>query len=99
MKSKAPFAITCAVLLGLTLACNIGASQPTETTTPPDTTGPAPAITPALSPLAPAGFDKWTLWTSGARLRGANIWQRIVVPDLDGPEFLGSGYVGPPYTQ
>jgi hypothetical protein len=40
-----------------------------------------------------------SLWTDGTQLRGANTWQRIVVPDLDGPEFLGSGYVGPPYTQ
>jgi len=43
--------------------------------------------------------DKWSLWTQGTKLRGANTWQRIVVPELDGPEFLGSGYIGPPYTQ
>jgi len=47
----------------------------------------------------PATADKWWLWTHGTQLRGANIWQRIVVPDLDGPEFLGSGYIGPPITQ
>lgn len=46
-----------------------------------------------------ASPDKWWLWTHGTQLRGANLWQRIVVPDLDGPEFLGSGYVGPPITQ
>ena len=88
MKFKTPFIISCTVLLGLTLACNIGASQPTETVTPPI----------KIEPVS-AGFDKWTLWTSGTQLRGANIWQRIVVPDLDGLEFLGSGHIGPPYTQ
>ncbi len=43
--------------------------------------------------------DKWALWTNGPLLRGANIWQRVVVPNLDGDEFLGSDHVGPPYTQ
>ena len=44
-------------------------------------------------------LDKWALWTGETKLRGANIWQRIVIPDLDGPDFLGSNYIGPPYTQ
>jgi hypothetical protein len=39
------------------------------------------------------------LWSGGTQLRGANLWQRIVVPDLDGPEFLGDGTVGPPVHQ
>jgi hypothetical protein len=56
------------------------------------------AEAPADPSLATA-FDKWSLWTNGTQLRGANIWQRIVVPDLDGPEFLGDGYIGPPLTQ
>jgi hypothetical protein len=43
--------------------------------------------------------DKWDLWTHGTQLRGANIWQRIVIPKLDGSEFLGNNYIGPPYTQ
>jgi hypothetical protein len=42
---------------------------------------------------------KWDLWVNGTQLRGANIWQRIVIPSLDGPEFLGADYIGPPYTQ
>ncbi|MEE9615918.1 MAG: hypothetical protein V3T90_02800, partial [Anaerolineae bacterium] len=48
-----------------------------------------------------AGFvaDKWALWTRGTQLRGANIYQRRVYPELDGDEFMGSGPVGPPYTQ
>lgn len=47
----------------------------------------------------PSQLDKITLWQGETQLRGANIWQRVVVPDLDGPEFLGSSHVGPPYTQ
>ncbi|UCH27556.1 MAG: cellulase family glycosylhydrolase [Trueperaceae bacterium] len=40
----------------------------------------------------------------GPHLRGANIWQRLVVfeingVEIDGDEFLGSSRVGPPYTQ
>ena len=49
--------------------------------------------------LNPSQLDKISLWQGETQLRGANIWQRIVVPDLDGPEFLGSSHVGPPYTQ
>ena len=45
------------------------------------------------------GIDKWSLWTGGTQLRGANIWQRRVYPELDGPTFLGPGPVGPPFTQ
>lgn len=43
--------------------------------------------------------DKFSLWTGKTQLRGANIWQAIVIPDLDGPDFKGPGPVGPPYTQ
>jgi cysteinyl-tRNA synthetase len=32
-------------------------------------------------------------------MRGANIYQRRVYPELDGSEFLGPGPVGPPYVQ
>ncbi|MBW8012677.1 MAG: cellulase family glycosylhydrolase [Chloroflexi bacterium] len=43
---------------------------------------------------------KWDLWSSGKTLlRGANIWQSLVIPDLDGLEFKGAGHIGPPYTQ
>jgi len=53
---------------------------------------------PILLPDYTAG-DKWSLWVDGPHLRGANIWQSIVIPDLDGLEFKGSGHVGPPYVQ
>ncbi len=36
---------------------------------------------------------------NGTQLRGANIHQRRVYLELDGPEFMGPGHVGPPYTQ
>jgi len=52
---------------------------------------------PKLNP--PPTLDKWDLWINGTQLRGANIWQRIVIPELDGQEFLGSEYIGPPYSQ
>ncbi|MBN1965458.1 MAG: cellulase family glycosylhydrolase [Anaerolineae bacterium] len=57
--------------------------------------------TPTAPPPTPVvgAYDKFALWVDGPHLRGANIWQRVVVPWVDGPEFLGSGHVGPPYTQ
>ena len=50
-------------------------------------------------PDAETGVDKWALWVGGTKLRGANIYQRRVYPELDGPTFMGPGPVGPPYTQ
>ncbi len=43
--------------------------------------------------------DPYALWTEGTRLRGANVWQRLVYPELDGPEYLGPGPLGPPLNQ
>ncbi len=42
--------------------------------------------------------EKWDLWTKGSCLRGANLWQKRIEPDIDGDSF-GTGPVGPPYTQ
>ena len=43
--------------------------------------------------------NKWSLWDSGSTmLRGANIFQRRVYPDLDGG-WIGGGAFGPPFTQ
>jgi len=49
----------------------------------------------------PLPTDKMALWnlSSGPHLRGANIYQRRVYPELDGPDFMGPGPVGPPYAQ
>ena len=70
---------------------------PVPSLTQPPASPQSPPASPSPVPVAPA--DKWSLWTNGTQLRGANIWQRIVVPKVDGPDFLGSGYIGPPYTQ
>jgi len=97
--------LTLALIFGLTPACNAVSddwdNEEDETpapTRPPAATAAAPETTP-LPPPAITGGDKWALWTGLTQLRGANIWQRVVVPDLDGPDFLGDGHVGPPYTQ
>lgn len=49
--------------------------------------------------LTAPGTNKWALWACGTRLRGANIWQAVVVPELDGDDFKGTDVVGPPYAQ
>lgn len=48
-----------------------------------------------------SSFSKMSLWnmTDGPHLRGANIIQMRVYPELDGTEFKGTGPVGPPFVQ
>ncbi|MCK9459806.1 MAG: glycoside hydrolase family 5 protein [Proteobacteria bacterium] len=46
--------------------------------------------------LCAAAASKIDLWTNGACLRGANVYQRRVYPEIDGTG-LGAGAVGPPY--
>ena len=48
---------------------------------------------------ATGGVDKYALWAGNTALRGANVYQRRVYPELDGTHFLGPGPLGPPYTQ
>ncbi|MFZ5912272.1 MAG: glycoside hydrolase family 5 protein [Chloroflexota bacterium] len=85
------------------LACGLFQPGGASDSPPPVSVITAEALPEAPSPApgAPDGEDKWSLWAAerGTQLRGANTWQRIVVPDLDGLEFLGDGYIGPPYTQ
>ncbi|MFB0535273.1 MAG: glycoside hydrolase family 5 protein [Anaerolineae bacterium] len=69
-------------------------AMPTQPKPPPTTLAES-----AIPPHAGPGIDKWALWADGTHLRGANIYQRRVYPELDGPEFMGPGPVGPPYTQ
>jgi len=95
--------LTWALFFGLTISCNAvsddWADEEGESpapTSPPAATEAAPETTP---PPTIAGGDKWALWSGSTQLRGANIWQRVVVPALDGADFLGDGHVGPPYTQ
>ena len=42
-------------------------------------------------------FTKIGLWTGGTKLRGVNIYQRRIYPELD-DDLLGKGSVGPVYT-
>ncbi len=63
-----------------------------------------PVVVEAAAKPAPAPFDKWSLWSAEssesrpARLRGANIWQKVVDPVRDG-DALGTAVVGPPYAR
>jgi hypothetical protein len=94
--------LTLALLISLTIACNVGLFDAgSETSTPtslPTATGVTPTTTPPRPPTT-TSVDKWALWANGTQLRGANLYQRRVYPELDGPEFMGPGPVGPPYTQ
>lgn len=64
-----------------------------EDAEPEDTESPPPIFTGEIN-------TKWDLWNSGATLlRGANIWQAVVIPEVDGDEFKGAGPVGPPFAQ
>lgn len=79
------------------LSCNL--SMPGTVEPRADTTVAAPVITETHLPdTSAASIDKWSLWTGGTHLRGANLHQRRVYPDLDNG-FYGPGPLGPPITQ
>lgn len=114
MSKQLAYLLSISVVVFLLASCGGQAAQtpangmePTiSQAAPPTEEPPAPTLEPATAapePVTPtpeaAPLDKWSLWANGTQLRGANIWQRIVVPEVDGPDFLGSGYIGPPYTQ
>ena len=90
-----------ALLIASSLACNLSATPRLDK----ETTTPLPPITATATELATppstttAEADKWSLWTGETQLRGANIYQRRVYPELDGLDFMGPGPLGPPYTQ
>ncbi|OEU55440.1 MAG: hypothetical protein BA871_11010 [Desulfuromonadales bacterium C00003096] len=91
-------------LIGIFLAASCGIQDSSPASYTPIVTSqiitPSAQISNTATPNDhPSTLDKWDLWVGSTQLRGANIWQRIVIPDLDGAEFLGSNYVGPPYTQ
>jgi hypothetical protein len=81
------------------LACSL--FSPVSETLPSPGISPAPPArnSPEPGEETPAELNKWWLWTHGTQLRGANTWQRIVVPKYDGDDFIGNGYIGPPYRQ
>ena len=44
--------------------------------------------------------SKYDLWSSTTTmLRGINVWQALVIPEVDGDIFKGSARVGPPFSQ
>lgn len=58
------------------------------------------AVMLTLPQPATAAYDKFLLWSNGTQLRGANIYQRVVYPDVyDDPEVWGNGPLGPIFTQ
>ena len=86
------------------LSCHVASPGQTQGAT--THTVSRPGATGTLTPtvylpivLNVSGLDKWDLWTGGTHLRGANVYQRRVYPELDGPTFMGPGPVGPSYTQ
>ena len=57
------------------------------------------AIPVEISPPPPSPYrTKWDLWTHDTLLRGANIWQKRIDPEIDELAF-GKGSIGPPYSQ
>lgn len=76
-------------------------SSPAESLSPTPTESPPPASPSPTPSEPPPTLDKMALWDmkTGPHLRGANLWQRQVYPELDGPEFMGPGPMGPPCTQ
>ena len=92
VKERIPLRITLLVtvcLVGLAcVACAPLDSAQDEQATPAGTSGSSGAAT-----------DPWDLWTADSALRGANVWNKRVNPELDGTEFLGPGPIGPPYSQ
>lgn len=77
-------------------------TEEAEATDEPYDPDAGPTTIPPTSAPLPDGMitEKFDLWSNGETLlRGANIWQSIVIPDLDGLEYKGSGPVGPPFSQ
>jgi hypothetical protein len=65
-----------------------------EVASPPPAT--APVSTDTASRVA---MTRWDLWAGGeTTLRGVNLYQRRVYPEVDGT-WLGAGPIGPPITQ
>ena len=89
------------VIVGVALI-GCAPSQQQENVTPKTPLSLSPTSPTLLTSIPSASIssqDKWSLWTNGTQLRGANIYQRRVFPELDGTEFIGPGSFGPPYTQ
>ena len=87
------------IFIGITLACELPFLGEEDYDDQWEEVEASPA--PVVSSCSPdeAAQGKLALWVDGPHLRGANIWQAVVIPELDGLEFKGTGAVGPPFTQ
>jgi hypothetical protein len=66
----------------------------------PVTADPAASDTESARPGDMVEMSKWDLWSSGeVRLRGINVYQRLIYEGWDDPERYGEGPIGPPYAQ
>lgn len=109
MRDRHWFARLMLLFMMTAIACNLfdrGGDVPDLETEEPnvDPTIPQPDVQERVIPSPRPGdgieMSKWELWfTASPRLRGANIYQRLVYPELDGPEYMGPGPIGPPYIQ
>lgn len=78
------------LLLAILLFCFLGGDQAFLQNNPPQTKS-----TKSVNSLQ-RDVSKWALWNSSeTKLRGANIWQRLVRRSDGGS--MGNGYIGPPY--
>jgi hypothetical protein len=104
MNTRIPIRFTVLILLLAALACNLPFGNDEDDNGDWETSSPAEnesetIIVPSTPIPEYAAGNKWSLWVGATQLRGADIYQRVVIPELDGDEFLGSGPFGPPYTQ
>jgi uncharacterized protein (TIGR01370 family) len=103
MRTRFSQFVLCVLLAALILSCGLADLAETDESTAPQATTAAAendsSTPPTTPPPAISSSDEWDLWVDGPHLRGADIYQRRVYPELDGPEFMGSGPVGPPYSQ
>ena len=97
-------AVAVAIAVVGLLACLLACATVAQQSRPASSIQPAgPTTTPTTTVYLPLTMRrssvKWALWTGPTQLRGANVYQRRVYPELDGPDFMGPGPLGPPYTQ
>ncbi len=102
-KSKVTILIFLILLVAGLNACSISIPTPSHSSSefqPEPTRQATLANSSQEIPVQPNKIlTKWDLWASGkTQLRGANIWQALVLPDLDA-DTKGNGRVGPPFNQ
>ncbi len=102
MRSRFGCGLRIILLISLLAGCQLGGQEaapyPLDASPTLSSSGDKPDSPPFTSPSA-GDVDPWDLWSSGTQLRGANIYQRKVYPELDGDDFMGTDIVGPLYIQ